>query len=149
MAGSGEIRAKEANVQIYVDGVRLGGSFATVHDIEVKPDATIAKKRFTGEARARGDIDVMGWDISFKTEKRDHLWYDLWQLIQDAERNKRPLPDIAMAISYQYRDGSNVRRTETLSGDLVLKMDTNSIPVNGYQGNSWTGFCGENTASSS
>jgi hypothetical protein len=145
----GEIRAKEARAQIKVDGVPLGGSFATIHDIDVKPDAAIAKKRFTGEARARGDIDVTGWDISFKTEKRDHTWAQLWALIEDAELNARPLPDISLVISYRYRDGSNLIKSATLSGDMALKMDSDSIPQSGYQMNSWSGFCSYNTASGS
>jgi len=146
MAGSGEIRAKEARAQLSVDGVRLGGSFSTIHDISVKPDATIAKKRFTGEKRARGDIDVVGWDISFKTEKRDHLWSQLWDAIQEAEINSRPLPEIVLTLTYGYRDGSGLLRSVSLSGDFVLKMDEDSIPKDGYQMNSWTGFCSYNTA---
>lgn len=144
---AGQIRAKEANVTLTVDGVRLGGSFTTIHDVVVKPDAAIAKKRFTGEKRARGDLDVVGWDVSFKTEKSDHLWQNLWDLIQDAEINERPLPVIEMTLSYAYRDGSRIVRSDTLSGDFVLKMDENSIPKDGYQMNSWTGFCSNNTAS--
>jgi hypothetical protein len=149
MAGIGEIRAKEARAQITVDNVPFGGSFSTIHDIDVKPDASIAKKRFTGEKRARGDLDVTGWDISFKTEKRDHLWSELWALIEAAEINSDPLPDIVITLSYEYRDGSHIVRTETLSGDMALKMDSNSIPKDGYQMNSWTGFCSYNTAASS
>ena len=149
MAGSGEIRAKEARVQLTVDGVRLGGSFSTIHDLSVKPDATNSKKRFTGEARGRGDLDVVGWDFTFKSEKRDHLWSTLWSRIQEAERNSKPLPDITLTVTYKYRDGSGILRSESLSGDLVMKMDENSIPLNGYQVNTWTGFCGENTASQS
>lgn len=147
MAGSGEIRAKEARAQLTVDGVRLGGSFSTIHDISVKPDSDIQKKRFTGEKRARGDIDIRGWDISFKSEKRDHLWATLWDLIQDAEINSRPFPDIVLTLTYGYRDGSGLLRSVALSGDFVLKLDEDSIPRDGYQMNSWTGFCSYNTAS--
>lgn len=146
MAGSGEIRAKEARVRITVDGVALGGSFATVHDISVKPDATIHKKRFTGDARAKGDIDVNGWDVSFKTEKRDHLWMKLWGLIEQAELTGQPLPDISMDVTHKYRDGSGILVTDTLSGDFVLKMDENSIPKDNYHLVSWSGFCSYNTA---
>lgn len=148
MAGLGEIRSKECRVQLTVDGIRLGGSFNTIHDISVKPDATIAKKRFTGEKRARGDIDILGWDITFRTEKRDHLWFQLWELIQDAELNGRPAPDISMTLSYRYRDGSNLVKTSTLS-EITLKMDEDSVPKDGYQMNSWTGFCSHNTGSES
>lgn len=149
MAGSLEIRAKDARVSVKVDGQTLGGSFATIHDISVKPDVELSKKRFTGEATARGDLDIKGWDISFKTEKRDHLWAELWDLIQLRERNGQPFPDIVMTMTYKYRDGVSTLRTVTLSGDMVLKMDEDSIPQNGYQGNMWTGFCSRNTASSS
>ena len=149
MAGSGEIRAKEARAQLTVDGIRLGGSFSTIHDVSVKPDAQIAKKRFLGEKRARGDLDVIGWDISFRTEKRDHLWSQLWDLIQDAEINGRPLPDIVLTLSYAYRDGSGLLQSTALSGDMILKMDEDNIPREGYQMNSWSGFCSYNTASSS
>lgn len=149
MAGATEIRAKEARVQLTVDGVPLNGSFTTIHDLSVKPDADISKKRWTGEKRFRGDMDIKGWDFSFKTEKTDHLWQDLWDQIQDAELNAQPMPDITIDISYQYRDGSQVLKTVTLHGDLVLKMDENSIPNDGYQSNSWSGICSYNTGSES
>lgn len=148
MAGSGEIRAKEARAQLTVAGSRLGGSFSTIHDISVKPDVDLQKKRFTGEKRAKGDLDIKGWDVSFKTEKRDHMWSQLWAMIEQAELNGDPMPEISLTITYTYRDGSRLLRTETL-GDLVLKMDENSIPKDGYQMNSWTGFCSYNTAASS
>lgn len=147
MAGNGEIRAKEARVTLRVDGVALGGSFSTIHDIDVKPDAEITKKQFTGDQRARGDIIIRGYDISFKSEKRDHLWSQLWRLIEECESSGRPLPDIVMTLTYGYRDGSGLLHNETLSGDMVLKMDSNSIPKDGYQMNQWTGFCSHNTAS--
>lgn len=149
MAGAQEIRAKEARIQLTVDGIRLGGSWSTIHDFVAKPDATITKKRFTGEARSRGDIEVNGWDLTWKTEKRDHLWSRVWKLIQDAEQNSRPLPDIVMTVSYRYRDGSGIVNTTSFQGDMVMKMDENSIPVNGYQGNSWSAFCGFDTESQS
>ncbi len=135
-----EIRAKEARCELYKDGVRLGGSFSTIHDITIKADATISKKRFTGEARARGDLDVMGMDVSFKTEKRDHSWAQLWDEICEAESNGLDLPDISMVVTYAYRGGGGAVKTIVLHGDSVLKMDDDSIPASGYQGNSWTGF---------
>lgn len=147
MAGSGNVRAKEARAQITVDGIRLGGSFLTIHDISIKPDAQIAKKRFTGEKKARGDIDIMGYDLSFKTEKNDHTWWQLWDLIKEAEANGQPLPEIILTLSFGYRDGSGIIRSVGYSGDMVLKMDEDSIPQNGYQMNSWTGFCSDATNS--
>lgn len=136
-----EIRAKEARCELYKDGVRMSGSFSTIHDIAIKPDAQISKKRFTGEARARGDLDVVGMDLSFKTEKRDHLWSDLWNEIQEAEANGLDLPDISMVVTYAYRGGGGAVKTVVLHGDMALKMDDDSIPMSGYQACSWTGFC--------
>ncbi len=135
-----EIRAKEGRAELYKDGVRQGGSFSTIYDISVKPDASITKKRFTGEARARGDLDVVGVDCSFKTEKRDHLWSDLWQAIQEAEENGLDLPDISIVITYAYRGGGGAVKTVVLHGDPAMKMDDDSIPMSGYQVNSWTAF---------
>lgn len=135
-----QIRAKEARFELYKDGVRVGGSFSTAHDISIKPDATIAKKRFTGEARARGDLDVVGYDVTFKTEKSDHIWSDLWNEIEEAEANGLDLPDISIVMTYAYRGlGGNVR-TVVLHGDPSMKMDDDNVPQSGYQGNSWSCF---------
>ncbi len=135
-----QIRAKEGRCELYKDGIRLGGSFSTIHDISIKPDAAIAKKRFTGESRARGDLDVVGQDVSFKTEKSDHLWMDLWNEIQEAEANGLDLPDISMVVTYAYRGGGGAVKTVVLHGDPAMKMDDDSIPQSGYQMNSWTAF---------
>ncbi len=141
-----EIRAKEARCELYKDGVRLGGSFSTIHDISIKPDAQITKKRFTGEARARGDLDVVGMDVSFKSETKDHTWAELWDEIQEAEANGLDLPDISMVITYAYRGGGGAVKTVVLHGDPAMKMDDDSIPMSGYQGNSWTAFFSYATA---
>jgi len=148
MAGASEIRAKEARPQLTVDGQPIGGSFMTIHDLVIKPEVDMTQKRFTGEKRFRGDLDIKGWSFSFKTEKTDHVWAELWDLIQDAELNNRPLPEITLDITYTYRDGSNVLRTVSLHGDLVMKMDENSIANNAYQTNSWSGICAYNTNTS-
>lgn len=137
---STEIRAKEANIQITVAGQRLGGSFATIKDLSIKPDVTLDKKRFPGMKRAVGDLDIKGFDFSFKTEKRDHTWKTLWRMVEQADKNGQPFPVITLAVTYSYRDGSNDVRTNTLHGDLVLKLDDDNIPESGYQMDSWTGF---------
>lgn len=147
MAGATQIRAKEARVQIRVDGQPIGGSFTTIYDVSVKPDVEMSKKKFTGEKRFRGDLDIKGYDFSWKTEKMDHLWMQLWDLIQTREINAQPLPEIEIDLSYQYRDGSATLKTVTLHGDLVMKMDEDSIPKDGYQLNSWSGCCGYTTSS--
>lgn len=137
---STEIRAKEANVQLTVAGVRLGGSFLTIKDMSIKPDATLDKKRFPGMKRAVGDYDVKGYDITFKTEKRDHQWKTLWRLFELADKNGTPPPVVTMAVTYSYRDGSQLVVTNTLHGDLVLVPDDFPVPETGYLVDSWKGF---------
>lgn len=138
---STEIRSKEANVQMTVNGQRLGGSFVTIHDLMIKPDAKIDKKRFPGMKRAVGDEDILGYDVSFKHELRDHVWVTLWTMIENADKNGTPFPEISMAVTYGYRDGSRNVRTKTLHGDLVLKLDDSNVPKDGYLAGSWSGFC--------
>lgn len=135
-----EIRAKEATVQITVDGQRLAGSMLTIKGLSIKPDANITKKQFTGDKRFKADIDVKGYDFSFKSEKRDHIWWSLWKKIEQAESNGIPLPVISMAITYAYRDGTGSLKTVVLHGDLVMKMSGDDIPE-GYQEVSWEGCC--------
>lgn len=137
---SPEIRNKEATIQVTLDGQRLGGSFSTVKGFNLKPDVELAKKRFTGMKRAAGDLDIKGYGFSFKTEKRDHLWWTLWKKIEQAETNGLPFPVISLAITYSYRDGSGNLKTVVLHGDLVIMLSSDDIPE-GYQENSWEGFC--------
>lgn len=136
-----EIRAKEANIQITVAGQRLGGSWSTIKDLSIKPDVDISKKRFPGEKVAKGDLDVKGADFSFKSEKRDHTWKAVWNQIVKADKDGLPFPVISLAVSYAYRDGTANVRTNTLHGDLVMKLDDSGVPENGYLVDSWTGFC--------
>lgn len=137
---STEIRAKEGNAQITVDGQRFGGSFQTIYDLSIKPDKTIDKKRFPGMKRAVGDLDIKGFDISFKTQKRDHSWRTLQLKMEQADKNGTPFPVVSIAITYAYRDGSADVRTITVHGDLVLVQDDNTLPESGYLVDNWVGF---------
>lgn len=139
--GATEIRAKEATIQLTVNGQRLGGSFATIHDLSIKPDKKIDKKRFPGQKRAAGDVDYIGVDFSFKSEKRDHQWKTVDKLFQDADKNGTPFPEVSIAVTYAYRDGTGNVRTGTLHGDLILVLDDTNVPKDGYLGDSWSGFC--------
>jgi hypothetical protein len=135
-----EIRNKDATIAITVDGQRLGGSMLTVKGFNLKPDAEIAKKRFTGDKRFRPDLDVKGYDFTFKTEKRDHVWWLLWKKIEAAEQAGTQLPVISLAITYSYRDGTGLLKTVVLHGDLVMKISGDDIPDQ-YQETSWDGAC--------
>lgn len=136
-----EIRAKEANAQITVDGQRLGGSFSTIYDLDITPDVTIEKKRFPGMKRAVGDFDLKGFGLKFKTQKRDHSWRALQLKFEQADKNGTPFPVVSIAITYSYRDGSADVRTITAHGDLVLVQNSNNLPQDGYLVDGWEGFC--------
>ena len=135
-----EIRAKEANAQLTVDGRRFGGSFSTIKDLSIKPDKEIAKKRFPGMKRSVADLDIKGYDFSFKTEKRDHTWLTLWKMFEAADKNGTQFPEVSLALTYAYRDGSSDVRTNALHSDLILALDDTNLPESGYLMDSWTGF---------
>lgn len=135
-----ELRNKDATVQITVDGQRLGGSMLTIQGFNLKPEAEIMKKRFTGDKRFKADIDVKGYDFNFKTQKRDHVWWTLWKKIEQAEFAGTQLPVITLAITYSYRDGTGLVKTVVLHGDLVMKISGDDLPEQ-YQETSWDGSC--------
>lgn len=137
---STEIRAKEANAQITYAGRRLGGSFLTIKDLTVKPDKEIAKKRFPGMKRSVADLDIKGYDFSFKSEKRDHIWNTVQVGFENADKNGTVFPIVTIALTYSYRDGSSQVANKTLHGDLIMVLDDTPIPENGYLVDSWTGF---------
>lgn len=135
-----ELRNKDATVQLTVDGTRLGGSMLAIKGFNIKPESEITKKRFTGDKRFRADLDVKGYDFSFKTEKRDHIWWALWKQIEQAEISGQQLPVISIAVTYSYRDSSGLLKTIVLHGDLVMKISGDDIP-DAYQETSWEGSC--------
>jgi hypothetical protein len=136
---SKQIRHKESVVQITKSGVRLGGTMLKITDFRLQPEVEILRTRFVGEKRDSPDLDVMGYSGSFNTQKRDRVWFDLWNEIQAAEEAGTELPEISMAVTDSYRDGT--RLTVVLHGELVLKLDTSEIPNGGYQTAAWSFFC--------
>lgn len=135
-----ELRNKDATIQIKLNGQRLGGSFLSISGFNLKPEVDMPKKRFTGDKRARADLDVKGYGFDFKTEKRDHIWWTVWKLIEQAELAGQPLPVISLSVTFSYRDGTGLLRTIVLHGDLVMHITGDSIPEQ-YQETSWTGYC--------
>ena len=136
---SKQIRAKEAQVQITKDGRRLGTTMRLILDFSVTPDAEIMKTRFVGDKRHTPDLDVKGYDFSFKIQKTDHLWFELWNEIQRADELGVDFPEISLAVTYAYRGGA--ARTVVLHGELVMKMDTDQIGNDAYQEVDWSGAC--------
>ena len=135
-----EIRNKDANIQLTVDGQRLGGSFLTIKGFDLTPDVEMPKKAFTGDKRKAPDLNIMGYGFKFKTEKRDHVWWTLWKKIEQAEIAGQPFPVISIAVTYSYRDGSGLLKTVVLHGNLLMHISGDSIPEQ-YQETSWDGYC--------
>ena len=136
---SQQIRSKEAQVQIKKDGRRLGTTMRLITDFKVDTDAEKKKTRFVGDKRSTPDLDVKGYDFSFKTQKRDHVWFELWNEIQQADENGNEFPDITMSVTYSYRGGAS--ETVVLHGQLILMMDSAEIPADDYLPVSWSGCC--------
>lgn len=135
-----ELRNKDANIQLTVDGQRLGGSFLAIKGFNLKPKVEKREVAFTGDKREAGDLNIKGFNFSFKTEKRDHVWWTLWKKIETAELASQPFPVISIAVTFSYRDGSGLLKTIVLHGGLVMHLTDDSIPEQ-YQETSWEGFC--------
>lgn len=133
-------RAKEATIQVTVDGVRQRWS-RMIKNFKIKPDAERPRTRHVGQARAQGDIDIKGYELTFSCNRSDSGWWDLINAVQTADRNGAALPQITVAITYKYRGGAS--HTTTLSGCVDLFPDDLDTPESGYLTDSWTGFFSE------
>lgn len=131
------IRAKEATIQVTIDGVRQTWS-RKIKNFNIKPDVERTRTRHVGQARAAGDIDIKGYEVTFKCNRSDHGWMEVINRVQRADSNGDILPDVSIAVTYSYRDGQS--RTVTLSGGCDLFPDDLDIPESGYVEDSWTGF---------
>jgi len=136
---SKQIRSKEAQVQIKKDGQRLGTTMRLILDFKVNPDAEIKKTRFVGNARHTPDLDVKGYDFTFKTQKTDHVWFELWDEIQLADELGAEGPEITLTVTYAYR--GKAARTVVLHSEFVMKMDDDEVGGDDYQTVSWSGSC--------
>jgi hypothetical protein len=134
-----QIRFKESTVQITKSGIRQVGSMLKVLEFKIDADAEIVKTRFVGEKRTSPDLDVQGYGFSFQNQIRDRRWFTLWNEIQVAEEQGLELPELSIAVTDAYRDGSNL--TLVLHGEMVMKMDSSEIPTGGYRTVSWSGYC--------
>lgn len=136
---SRRIRSKEADIQIIVNGSRLGKSMRKVTDFRLEPTAEFTRTPFVGQARDSNDINITGYEFSFTTHVNDFEWWDIWQDIADREELGAELPTITLTVTYKLRGTSN--RTVVLSDDLLLKLDTSEIPEGDYVNNTWSGVC--------
>lgn len=134
------IRTKEATIQVSIDGVRQSWS-GLIKDLSIKPDVDRAKFRHVGAKRSTGDLDIKGFDVSFKTSIQTHAWWDVVKAMMEAERNGQDMPEVSIAITYAYRGSAT--RTVTLHTDAILFPDDFTIPESDYLTLSWSGFFAE------
>lgn len=139
MAGR-RIRGKEGEIQVIVGSTRMSGSLRKITNFNYEPQAEISKTRFIGERRENMDLDIGSHDFSFTTHVNDFSWWtDLWQQIQDAERLGEEFPEITVVVSLKLR-GGNVQNI-VLSDDLIMKLDSLTLPGDEYTTLDWSGSC--------
>ncbi len=132
-------RAKEATVQITKSGKRLSGSMLKIFNFRIEPEVEIQKPRTVGESRARGDLDVKGFNFSFQSYVSDKEWLALWSEIGKCDELGTPFPEISIAVTIAHRSGAPANFT--LHGDLVMHLSPLERPEDGYVTHSWTGYC--------
>ena len=59
-------------------------------------------------------------DYTFKANTRDHAWWDVLNLMQEADRNGLAMPRVSIAVTMSYRGGV-ATRTITLSGTPAFR----------------------------
>ena len=133
------IRFKEAVIQLTVDGKKQTGTFENIRNLTVTPRAEIINTKYAGEARARPDLEIDGYDFSFQCNESDGRWMDLWKLYDVADAQSGVFPNVSLAISTAYRGGG--RRTIVLYGQLVMKLDDRSLTDGEYAQQNWSGSC--------
>lgn len=135
-----EIRAKEASLQVVVNGNLQGGSFLKITNFDVSETSDIASTQFVGEPREDNDLDIKGHEFSFETHEERRDWFDLKNQINQAEHDGDALPDIQLIVTKKYR-GNQSPLVVTMYGSLVLKFDGNSNSGADYTTVRWTGRC--------
>ncbi|RTL08831.1 MAG: hypothetical protein EKK62_05705 [Acidimicrobiia bacterium] len=87
--------------------------------------------------------------MSFKAAVPNHVWFEIADEVQEAERHGEAMPEPTIAVTLSYRGGQGTR-TLTLSGGAgggaTLFPDDLTIPGAGYVSTSWTGFFPEMTS---
>lgn len=119
-AGQNRLRGKEAQLQIYRNGTPLTGDFLLVSNWSVTPDQEIRTQQFTGEKRARNDLNIRGYDGNITCHLRNHLALEIANDINRAERDGRPNADYVFVLLLNYRDAP-VRQI-TLEDECILAM---------------------------
>ena len=134
------IRAKACRVEVYVDGDREDDLMAFVTDFSAEPVHDKERTAFLGEPRESINLNVQGWDGSFTVQETTAAWFDLWDRIQQAERNGSDLPNVSIVVKKTYLP-PNGRIVYALSGDMRLTLDSSSLSGHDLVTSEWSFSC--------
>ena len=136
------VRIKGRHVHVYaiIDGQTQVGSFTKVESFSGKPDATIEKSEFLGEAFAEGDLEMSGHDFNFTIHEADTKAIDYWDNLASQFEAGQQLPEVSIVVVTNYLDPSVPAKTETYE-EAVLKHDERSFASKkDYVKNMFSGF---------
>jgi hypothetical protein len=131
------LRAKEARMQLVVDGERQQGSFLKISNFTLNPRQEKIHTRFTGDKRERNDLRVDGWDFSFQIQEVDSDWYIVWKLFEDAEKNGSPYPVVTAIVTKNFRTKPSFRIK--MFGEVLITPDGNPHNEHDHTSVDWTG----------
>lgn len=130
------LRFKEATPQLRVDGELIGGSLKNVTDVTINVDADFERTNLAGEKRGRNDLNIDGASGSFTIQPGDKVWWDVWDQIQEAERNGTPFPVIVFSMTLAYR--GKPRHTLVAHDECLIKPDSLSGSGKDYVSAAWS-----------
>jgi hypothetical protein len=116
--GQNRIDGKGATLSIYKDGVRLTGDVQLNTSFSITPDAEIRTQQFTGEKRARNDLNIRGYDFSLSFQLTNHALAELADELNRLESDGRPNPNYEVILLLNYPE--NGIRSYTLYDEVVI-----------------------------
>lgn len=75
--------------------------------VNVEPKHTVHEDKLLGRARDRLDQQLRGWKAEFEFEHTDNVLFKAWLEVQRAREERRPIPEIVFAITFDMRDGTS------------------------------------------
>ena len=73
----------------------------------IEPRHVMHQDKLMGRNRDRLDQQLRGWDAKFGFEHTDNLAYKAWLAVQAAREERRTIPEIAFALTFEMRDGTS------------------------------------------
>ena len=144
MAQDISIRGQEVSVQVVVNGVIKGGSFARMESFSATPRTDLKDNDYLGEELSVPDLQHSGWDFTMEIREVKRDVFDLLNQILSAEKASQAHPNVNIVVTTIYRGVGDTSVSYTLEA-AVIKCD--SFPnVSGrteYVKSTWSGKCRE------